>query len=188
MVARSSRERDDTFLLAFICRQLKVATHEEMAAVSQNRLFARRIIQYRTGVLYKPVYSRAGALVRGSNVRQNHQARLENNISHQSRHSPGKRIHKLPLRGKLTPSTALESVNQLTLSPPPSLTSPHGKLLPSSVSSIFFRISFLPPPVATKAILFPCVTTGSVSVILLGGGLGESSMAATHASDSLSSS
>jgi hypothetical protein len=25
---------DDTFLLAFICRQSKVATHEEMAAVS----------------------------------------------------------------------------------------------------------------------------------------------------------
>jgi hypothetical protein len=36
MVAQSSRERDDTFLLAFICRQPKVATDEEMAAVSQN--------------------------------------------------------------------------------------------------------------------------------------------------------
>src|SRR2546423_4805317 len=96
--------------------------------------------------------------------------------------------YKLPLLGKFTPSTALESVNQLTLSPALSLTKPHGKFRPSSVSRICFKISFLPPPVATNASLFACVTTGSVSVILLGGGFGESSIAATHASDSLSSS
>lgn len=63
--------------------------------------------------------------------------------------------HRLPRRGKPTPTTAWESVNQLTLSPPPSLTKPHGKLLPSSVSRISFKILFLPSPVATNAILIP---------------------------------
>src|SRR6266536_3927638 len=95
------------------------------------------------------------------------------------------RPQRLPLRGKLTPSTAALSVNQLHLSPAPSLTKAHGKPLPSS--KIFFMISFFPDPVATNAIFTPCVTTGKLSVILFGGGFGESSIGATHASVSLKS-
>lgn len=93
--------------------------------------------------------------------------------------------YKLPLLGKLTPSTAALSVNQLHLSPAPSLTNAQGSPFPPS--KICFRISFLPPPVATNAILTPCVTTGKLSVILFGGGFGLSSIDATHASVSRNS-
>lgn len=92
--------------------------------------------------------------------------------------------YKLPLRGKLTPSTAALSTNQLHLSPAPSLTNAQGSPAPSS--KIFFKISFLPEPVATKATLTPCVTTGKLSVMRFGGGLGESSIGATQASVSRS--
>lgn len=64
-------------------------------------------------------------------------------------------LYKLPLRGTLTPSRAALSVNQLTLSPAPSLTRPQGRARPSSVSKMLLKISFLPAPVATKAIFAP---------------------------------
>lgn len=47
-------------------------------------------------------------------------------------------------------------------------------------------MSFFPPPVATNAMLTACVTTGSVSVIRFGGGLGESLTPTTQASSSRS--
>jgi hypothetical protein len=86
--------------------------------------------------------------------------------------------HRLPLLGNATPSTAGLSVNHVHLSPAISFTSAQGKPLPSS--KISFMISFFPPPVATNAILSPAVTTGSASVILVGGGFGESSMGRTQ--------
>lgn len=61
----------------------------------------------------------------------------------------------LPLLGKFTPSSAGASQNHETLSPAPVLTKPHGSLLPSSVSNIFFNTPAFPAPVATKPILTP---------------------------------
>jgi len=100
-------------------------------------------------------------------------------------HSGGRGDHKLPLRGKLTPSTAPSSTNQLHLSPAPSFTRAHGRIppfSPSPPSKMRLSISFFPLPVAINAILTPCVTTGRERVMRLGGGLGESEIGQTQAS------
>lgn len=97
-------------------------------------------------------------------------------------------IYSVPLLrlGKDTPSTAALSVNQVTLSCAKSLMIPHGREWPSSVSKICFRISFLPPPVATNPILMPWLATGRLRVMRFGGGFGLSKMGRTQASASRS--